>query len=721
MEIYNQLNNRTHDAVITSSIINDSSSASFYGNTHFSFISHDQFKLFGNPNSVVNITLETLDPIVIENVISVEFKSCPPGFIYSSSSFRDATCECPNGNYNGYITCDTSSYSIKIRKASWIGLVDGFPNEYLAGLSPYVTTSSIDNYITLPKNLNDLSIVLCNDTNRQGALCGKCLDNYGVAINTARCVECSEHNTYYYWAFYLLAEILPVTIFFGSVFIFSMTITSGPLNSYIFFAQIITTALNINADGMIPQRATNIEAVYLIPYGIWNLNFFHSVLPEFCLSPNLNTVDVYLIGYVTAFYPLFLLLLFILILNLYNKGIRPVVCIVRPLHNCIARFRQLTNFQQSVTGGIAVFILISYTKIAYVSFLILSPVPLYFANGSIATYVFYPDGNIAWGKNSSVPYIIIASCILLTFVLFLPILLFYPTFLRLVEWISCKKLNLGRFYPSPKFQAFLNEFHGCYKDGCDGGLDCRWFASFYFFIRIVLFILYSFTYTWYNTYIFQLLFFLFVSFLFTVFQPYCKPWINRLDVAMFLNMIAITSLSQYNLEVVLTGNEHLKTWPFVIQYILILLPLLCCIGYYFVVIFYRIKSKWAPYLRKKYSRHNIESEQNIQDEFSYRDALVDSTHVPDFINFMDTTAGQRHIKLSSSYLWQSDENANEHTPLLTPTSQPTNYSSSSEVDTEKDTGNKTSDGEEYQTAHSISAHSDDNERGAVGTTTVYLP
>ena len=737
---------------------NNESNAFFPGysgnNLKFEYISRDQLTLLGKDNSSVKIYLETHDPIVIQKTITVHMQACPPGFISSNNG----TCDCPKGDYNGYVSCDESRHTIRIKKASWLGKVNNY-DSYLVGLSPYVTSSSSSSYILLPQDPNELDKTLCNNTNRRGVLCGRCMDNYGVAINSldSNCVQCPDSYVHYHWFFYLLTEFLPVTLFFAVVFLFSMTVTNGPLNSYILFAQLITSCTDIDADGMIPLQSVaesmgvsynKMELVYYWPYDIWNLNFFKSLFPDFCLSASLNTVDVQALRYITAVYPLLLLVMLALVLSFYNKGARCIVSVVRPFHNCVSRFRQFTNLHQSVIGGVAVVLLISYTKFAYVSLLLLSPTPLYYSNGTTATYVFYPDGNIEWGKTgSSKLYIVIAVCMLSTFVLLPPLILFYPTLLRIIERLSFWRLRLGRLYPSPKFQAFLDEFHGCYKDGSNGGIDCRWFASFYFCLRIVLYAVYSIATTWYIQYAVQLILFLGSALLVALFQPYRRSWINQVDITIFLILATVISLSQYNLLTLWVGSKsHLETWPYIIQYVLILLPLVYCVCYYCIVIGGRLRERFILQTRMRRKRKQIQKQQSAtaanedterkqpQHGIEYQDSLVDSTHVPEFLEYIEESSRFRNIKLPNVIRSYSSRRTSrrqtiedylevgtgESSPLLSasPNESEEDEESVNDNNTNRDEDLLLDHDDQYLTACSTSTNNDTDKN--VSSTVVYL-
>ena len=661
-------------------------SASFPGNgtySDYAYISHGRVNLFGQQNSTVMVQVETDDSVIIENQIEVILKPCPPGFYPSNSSDTSAQeCLCDK-DYNGYIRCNQTDYSSSIFRSGWIGTVPGFGNTLLFGSSPYLPALNPRQFFGLPQDPGDLPDYFCNSINSEGVLCGKCKEGYGVAADMVEsaCVPCSPNSLRYSWIWYILTEFVPVTLFFALVFIFSMTVTFGPLNSYIFFAQVITTVMKVYGNGVIPiQTITSASSaltnIFVIPYSVWNMNFFRHILPKYCLSPNWNTLTVLNIGYLQAIYPIFLLLIFVVVMTLYSKGVPIIVCLCRPLHRCLARFRQWSNLRQSITGGMAVFVVISYMKLLLVAFYILTPEQLIYSNGSTAAKVFFYDGDIFFNK-ANVGYMI-PSLIVLFFTTIPPFLLVYPTCLRILWHLSCRRLPLARLYPSLKLQAFLDEFHGCYKDGSNGGVDCRWFAGFYFFIRIGLVTMCTQVNTFFVQYTVQVLLFLGAAILFLVFQPYRKSWINQLDIVMFLLLAAISSLSMYNLAMTLT-DKPLSSEVYVLQYILILLPLVYCIGYYLSLICSKTKPRWFRSKRHTRQRNQVEPSQpylSDNDSIAGSDfnasqhSLEDSTHVPNFLDFVENTGRIRHQRLSNPNRWtpsrtpSADGGNNERTPLV---------------------------------------------------------
>lgn len=629
----------------------------------YAYISHGLIDLYGEPNSTVVIQMETIDPIVIKSKITVTLQGCPPGYVEyypNGSSSDNSICVC-SGSYNTYIVCDNKTFDTEISRIAWIGQVPGFSEYmYLVGESPYVgfrSDGALVNLTGVSPNPKELNSFFCNDSGREGVLCGRCQDRYGVVVNseTFACKLCPEEQVYYNWAFYILTEFLPLTIFFIAIFVLSMTVHFGPLNSYIFYAQVLTTVVKIDADGAIfldsitGHHASALKNAYTVVYDIWNMNFFRAWLPEFCLSPNISTLTMLSLGYVTALYPLLLLIIFVVIVSLYNRGVWLVVVVFRPLHLCLARFRQWWNLRRSISGGIALFIVLSYTKFSLVTFILLTPTPLYYSNNTIAIDVYYYEGNLNFTSSEAVVYRVVASIVLATFVVLPPVLLVIPSILTFAVRFRC--LNcLRHLQPHGKMQEFLDFFHGCFKDGTDGGIDCRYFAGLYFILRIILFSLYAGTATWELQYTAQMIFFLVWAFLFASFRPYKKEWINYVDMSLFLILAAITSLSMYNL-LLTRVHLHLSTWAFVMQYILIFIPLFYCVGY-FLILFCSAQKESLRQLVVGLKQERVADAIDNEEESARQ--LEDSTGIPNFLDFTQSTGRlSSRMRLTDPHLWKA--------------------------------------------------------------------
>ena len=634
VSVYDDINNNVTDSnVFLARILGDTASFNGY---NYRYVSRGFFVLNGQ-NSTVNIQLETPDPVVIRTNITVTLRECPPGFALDESD----SCVCA-GSYNSFIDCDPFTTSSSIDSGVWFGPVeiDG-RNETVVGLSPFVSNPTR----TFPTDVS-ISEFLCGNTNREGVLCGSCKPGYGVAVNSGsyECLPCPENQAVYSWIYYLLTEFFLLTVFCLVIFVFGITVTWGPLNAYIYYAQVVTTAASVDADGTIPYADLTssydvLKGMYTVPYGVWNMDFLRPAMPRYCLSRSVNAIEILALGYLTALYPLLLLIICISIVQAYSKGVKLAVCLLRPFKRSLLFVQRMGNLRQSVTGGIAAFIVISYTKFCSVSLYMLTPIPLYRADGSTVDTVFYYNGNISYNAEGIV-YFLIALTVLATFVAIPPLLLIYPSALRLIERLT--KKQLGRLYPSAKLQIFLDEFHGCFKDGTTGdGADSRWFAGLYFMLRIAMYIVYSYTPMWGIHFVTQLMVFILGAVLLVLFRPYRKDWINTLDILMFLLLSAITALSQFS--ILLTWLDLVEgnlVYVFVVQYVLIFLPLFYFFIYHGLFLARRVRhycsSRSKSVFKQKSMTNNTAA---IIENFDHdeRPGLVDSTHVADFLDYLDDT------------------------------------------------------------------------------------
>ena len=84
---------------------------------------------------------------------------------------------------------------------------------------------------------------MCN-SNRVGILCEDCKLHY-TTYYCSQIYECCDNcNCQSGIVFYLLSEILPVTVIFLVIIIFDVKLTSGALYFFIFYSQILNSQLN---------------------------------------------------------------------------------------------------------------------------------------------------------------------------------------------------------------------------------------------------------------------------------------------------------------------------------------------------------------------------------------------------------------------------------------------------------------------------------------------
>ena len=381
-------------------------------------------------------------------------------------------------------------------------------------------------YITLPNDTSELNSFMCSGLNRTGLLCSQCQQELGTAVLSYRrqCVKCLDKR--YGWLLYITATLFLTTILCFLVMIFQFHVTSAEMNCFVFLCQFIACINTLSNPFVYVQSLTNLTAIgfaVLTFYGIWNLDFFQYFIPPFCISSDMTTLHTLAQEYVVAIYPLLLTVVIYLCIEMYDRGIRVVVCVWKPFHVCFARFRRRWNPKGSVINTFAAFLLLSYSKLLAVSYSLLDANYLYNNRGErVGSAVLYHDASIEYFSSEHLPFALLAISVLLVFVVFpLLLLLLYPmrSFQRCLGY--CTRIR-WQF-----LNTFADAFQGCYKNGTNGTRDFRYFAGLYLFFRIVL--LLAFIFPTHCMWIIVIPFFVVVSLLFAHFRPYKNHYFNIIN------------------------------------------------------------------------------------------------------------------------------------------------------------------------------------------------
>jgi len=284
--------------------------------------------------------------------------------------------------------------------------------------------------------------------------------------------------------------------------------------------------------------------VRLTFYDIWNLEFFNSLILNSCLYKGFSTLKVLALQSVPAFYPLLLIGLAYTCIELHDRNCKLIVWLWKPFHNCKVKFNKVCDLQQSVVHAFATFLLLSYTKVADISYSLLFPSQLYNVSGeNVGPRVWYYDASVQLFHGEHVPYAILSLAILSTYIAIPPILLFlYPSkiFRKCLQMckLKCNALH-----------TFMDIFQGCYKDGTNGTCDCRYFAGLYFLVRLIVSIRLVSINTLGAVIIFGL-----AAILVAGFRPYKQTFYNVLDV-LILALLALL----YRIFLVTITHDCLST------------------------------------------------------------------------------------------------------------------------------------------------------------------
>ena len=97
------------------------------------------------------------------------------------------------------------------------------------------------------------------------------------------------------------------------------------------FAQIIVTTIDVNKTQVLAYSTQPwsqvILQILIFSYDFWDLDFFHSVIPPFCVSDKITDLHLLALQYLPALYPLLLIALTYILIELHDKNVRVVVCL----------------------------------------------------------------------------------------------------------------------------------------------------------------------------------------------------------------------------------------------------------------------------------------------------------------------------------------------------------------------------------------------------------
>ncbi|XP_064403726.1 uncharacterized protein LOC135349160 [Halichondria panicea] len=331
---------------------------------------------------------------------------------------------------------------------------------------------SADLGVELPSNLSihELNAVFCDPLNREGILCHRCKEGFGVAPLSLEyaCVECPD-NTAGWWVLFLVLQFGPVTIFYLINLVWQVSFAKAPFRSYVFFSQILFRLFSSKRFRIGTYNLSVFAKVcfYALEFlnGIWSLNFV-SVLPPFCISTSFTNIHFVYLQYLVAVYPLFLIALTLVLHKLHERNFKPVVILWKPFHRCFISTRQMWDYKSSIVNVIVNFCLFSLSKIIFIVFTGFNFSEKYnlCVPGQVEPSVLvdpsipYPD-----------PVLLILSLVFsIATITVITLVSCYP--------LKCMKLCFKRCCRSQVFlyfQAFFEDFTSSYKDGTTKGSCCN--------------------------------------------------------------------------------------------------------------------------------------------------------------------------------------------------------------------------------------------------------
>ena len=497
--------------------------------------------------------------------------------------------------------CDKPLLYIQLRRCYCMTPYAKDPNITVVGACLSRCSGS---YHPVPSNtaIGELSYYMCNMQNvhnktyQDGQLCGKCMEGFAPPVYAyhQRCVNCShnEHSIINSVKYCIIA-FLPLTVFFIVLVTLRISATSPSMNAFVLACQVLASPLQVELilthfTKTDTKSILTIEKLMLSLAGFWNLDFFRTLYPGFCLHPNMSILPILALDYIIAAHPLFLIAATYTLVELHDRNCKIVVFLWKPFLRCFARFRRQWDIRTSLIEAFATFLLLSYVKFLSVSLNFLLPVYVYNVHGeSLEPYLYY-DGTIEYFGKQHLPYAILAIVVLIIFnILPLLLLCLYPChcFQRILNIcrLRCQALH-----------TFMDAFQGSYRNGTNGTRDCRHLSAAYLFVRIMVFVIAAVS-LGYSVVTFSFLagvLFSLFAILIAITQPYKSSIYNIIDTVLIF-AIAIFYFSAAGHRLAHSGDHIVHNLTGIMQFTFSLIPFVYII---IVIIKSKIPRQWCSSL-----------------------------------------------------------------------------------------------------------------------------
>ena len=234
----------------------------------------------------------------------------------------------------------------------------------------------------------------------------------------------------YLWILSFLFQLLMVTMFYVILIPLQVNGTSSPLNITIMYIQLIAVVLKLNGTlhiRVVCLTGETFTDILLTILDFFMLDFFRQLLPPLCISASFKAINTLLFDYVIAIYPLMLTAFIYLCIKLYDGNNKIIVSLSSPIRRCFTCINPTWNPRRKILNTFATFCLLSYTKFLFVSINLLAGVQIYNSHGKTGSKVLLYDPTIRFFHSEHIPYVVLASTVIVIFIFIPPLfLLLYP-------------------------------------------------------------------------------------------------------------------------------------------------------------------------------------------------------------------------------------------------------------------------------------------------------
>ena len=547
------------------------------------YISDNYIIVKGPENNKAKILLQTVKKPLLNILFNVTTNQCPAGYKYNSAT---KICDCKASNYFGIKSCapiQQGSNETYICKSTWAGYMKGKngKKEFVTAPCHWFCSFNHSYSVTvkLPQhqfgNNSFLYNFICS-SNRTGILCGKCKDGHTAYYHDLNFYCGPVHKGCQLgWLFFLLTEILPMTVIFMLITIIGFNITSGRVQGFLLFSHILVS-LSITSHGTIDVSTsihTMVQYLLRLFYYPLELKFFYTHHTSYCLSKKANSLEMVTLRYVNTFYALALIFVVVAFLKCFTGHCR----------GC-SKWLRFTTAKASALHGLAALLVLSFTTCVETSLLLLQPSPIYAENFTTLGHRVAIYGDMIYFSKEHLKYAIPAITSLVLISVPVLMLLFYPLVTQLLSYFHLDADHtligflLSKCFMYTRFKPFYDMFYAPFKD------EHRYFAGLYLLYRALI-QLPNFFSADIERYVMTELLLITFMLVHGIIQPYQKRAHNFIDGLLLGNLVIINGLSCINII-----TENIKAshyWKIntaaIFQMLLIYIPMTIVVFY---VIYY---------------------------------------------------------------------------------------------------------------------------------------
>ena len=571
LDLMDDLNNPVNDTILQ--LFTDTTGNSpLSQNQDVKCVSGNKLSLSGNQNKSGQILLKTLEKPLLSIMFNAKTNYCPPGYRWQHTS---QTCACMSHQFYGIKHCtDTNlgNFSTYTYPGVWIGyLKNGDNHEFVSGLCywfcRYNSTQMIPRH-TYGEN-KELYDVTCYETHT-GVLCGKCKENYTIYYHDPGYHCESNENCSLGWFYFILSEIVPITILVAFVMTTDLNIASGYVQGFLLYSHTLVL-LTFSVRRLTGEFEFFKKAFYYfmrIFYDPLDLKFFLIPHLSFCLLKKATALDIVSLAYLSTAFSFALIFVVVAFMK----------CFAGRCH-CFNRWIRFTTAKNSAIRGLSALFLLSYTACVETSLLILQPVTLYGYKYSVKSYRVALYGDMVYFSREHLKYAIPAIISLILIVTPSMMLFLYPIANKVLAVFELEPQNsktarvLSYIFMYNKLKPFYDIFYSSFQD------DYRYFAGLYLIYRLLISLPYFLPSKIVTHFIMELILILFLA-LHAIVQPYNKKQHNVIDALLLSDLVLVNGLTCANAVTVQTTNTFWKVeYAALAQIAFISIPMFIVLGH----------------------------------------------------------------------------------------------------------------------------------------------